>query len=263
MQADRRGLGRRRAVPGRLASRPTAAGPSGTASTATRCASSSRATWARSRELALRLQGSPDLYYGRGTAASVNFITCHDGFTLADMVSYNDKHNEANGEDNNDGANDNNSWNCGWEGADRRSGDQRPSQPADEERRRHAAGQPGRADDPHGRRGRPHPARQQQHLLPRQRAQLVRLVAGGRERRAAAVLPHDDPPSATPTPCCGAAIICGHADYAGAGLPDISWHGTRSLAARLVGHQPRSGVHAVTGKHAKGGRLSTTTYMSR
>jgi isoamylase len=67
-------------------------------------------------DLALRLQGSPDLYYGRGTAASINFLTCHDGFTLRDMVSYNDKHNEANGEHNNDGANDNNSWNCGWEG---------------------------------------------------------------------------------------------------------------------------------------------------
>ncbi|MDX2272342.1 MAG: glycogen debranching protein GlgX [Cyanobacteriota bacterium] len=63
-----------------------------------------------------RLQGSPDLYRGRGTTASVNFITCHDGFTLMDLVSYNSKHNEANGENNNDGGNDNHSWNCGWEG---------------------------------------------------------------------------------------------------------------------------------------------------
>jgi glycogen operon protein len=67
-------------------------------------------------DLALRLQGSPDLYASRGPTASVNFITCHDGFSLMDMVSYNTKHNEANGENNNDGANDNNSWNCGWEG---------------------------------------------------------------------------------------------------------------------------------------------------
>jgi glycogen operon protein len=68
--------------------------------------------------IAQRLQGSPDLYGwgGRGPTASINFITCHDGFTLADLVSYNDKHNEANGEDNRDGANDNHSWNCGWEG---------------------------------------------------------------------------------------------------------------------------------------------------
>ena len=67
-------------------------------------------------EMAQRLLGSPDLYYHRGPTASVNFITCHDGFTLADLVSYNNKHNEANGEQNRDGANDNNSWNCGVEG---------------------------------------------------------------------------------------------------------------------------------------------------
>jgi len=67
-------------------------------------------------EIATRIQGSPDLYYYRGPTASINFITCHDGFTLRDLFSYNDKHNEANGENNNDGANDNNSWNCGVEG---------------------------------------------------------------------------------------------------------------------------------------------------
>lgn len=67
-------------------------------------------------ELLMRIQGSPDLYGNRNAEASVNFITCHDGFTLADLVSYNEKHNEANGEDNRDGANDNNSWNCGVEG---------------------------------------------------------------------------------------------------------------------------------------------------
>ncbi|MEB3282464.1 MAG: glycogen debranching protein GlgX [Lyngbya sp.] len=69
-------------------------------------------------EMAQRLQGSPDLYAfaGRSPATSINFITCHDGFTLADLVSYNSKHNYANGEYNNDGANDNYSWNCGAEG---------------------------------------------------------------------------------------------------------------------------------------------------
>lgn len=66
-----------------------------------------------------RIEGSPDLYgwMDMGTTASVNFITCHDGFTLKDLVSYNDKHNEANGENNTDGANDNYSWNCGEEGS--------------------------------------------------------------------------------------------------------------------------------------------------
>ena len=67
-------------------------------------------------ELLQRISGSPDLYEGRAPAASINFITCHDGFTLYDLVSYNDKHNEANGEGNRDGSNENYSWNCGWEG---------------------------------------------------------------------------------------------------------------------------------------------------
>ena len=68
--------------------------------------------------LADRLLGSPELYSHKQREAeqSVNFITCHDGFTLNDLVSYNQKHNEANGEDNRDGANDNRSWNCGVEG---------------------------------------------------------------------------------------------------------------------------------------------------
>lgn len=69
-------------------------------------------------EFASRLTGSSDLYQwgGRKPFASINFVTCHDGFTLEDLVSYNEKHNEANGENNADGANDNSSWNCGVEG---------------------------------------------------------------------------------------------------------------------------------------------------
>ncbi|HVY95141.1 MAG TPA: glycogen debranching protein GlgX [Bryobacteraceae bacterium] len=68
--------------------------------------------------LATRLVGSPDLYASNAREPwhSVNFITCHDGFTLADLVSYNDKHNEANGEQNRDGTTANYSWNCGAEG---------------------------------------------------------------------------------------------------------------------------------------------------
>jgi glycogen operon protein len=69
-------------------------------------------------EFASRLTGSADLYEddGRRPFASINFVTAHDGFTLHDLVSYNDKHNEANGEDNNDGESHNRSWNCGVEG---------------------------------------------------------------------------------------------------------------------------------------------------
>ena len=68
--------------------------------------------------LADRLLGSPQIYGHKKREAeeSVNFVTCHDGFTLNDLVSYNQKHNEPNGEDNRDGANDNRSWNCGVEG---------------------------------------------------------------------------------------------------------------------------------------------------
>ncbi|GGK85480.1 glycogen operon protein GlgX homolog [Sphaerisporangium melleum] len=69
-------------------------------------------------EFASRLTGSSDLYQddSRRPAASINFVTCHDGFTLQDLVSYNTKHNEANGEGNRDGTDDNRSWNCGEEG---------------------------------------------------------------------------------------------------------------------------------------------------
>ncbi|MFP4310395.1 MAG: glycogen debranching protein GlgX [Nitriliruptoraceae bacterium] len=69
-------------------------------------------------EFAARFTGSSDLYQSdrRRPSASINFVTAHDGFTLRDLVSYNDKHNEANGEDNRDGTDDNRSWNCGAEG---------------------------------------------------------------------------------------------------------------------------------------------------
>ncbi|MBX7165778.1 MAG: glycogen debranching protein GlgX [Pirellulales bacterium] len=70
------------------------------------------------RRVADRIVGSPQIYghEEREAEQSVNFVTCHDGFTLNDLVSYNEKHNEDNGEDNRDGANDNRSWNCGVEG---------------------------------------------------------------------------------------------------------------------------------------------------
>ena len=71
-------------------------------------------------DLARRVAGSYDLFAEgneeRSPYHSINFVSCHDGFTLNDLVSYNDKHNERNGEENRDGANDNHSWNCGWEG---------------------------------------------------------------------------------------------------------------------------------------------------
>ncbi len=76
-----------------------------------------RATESTLGDFATRLTGSADLYaHGRRPTASINLITVHDGFTMADLVSYDAKHNEANGEDNRDGTDDNRSWNCGVEG---------------------------------------------------------------------------------------------------------------------------------------------------
>src|SRR5690606_9608155 len=69
-------------------------------------------------DFAARASGSGDMYdrSGRRPWSSINFVTAHDGFTLHDLVSYNQKHNDANGEQNRDGADDNHSWNCGAEG---------------------------------------------------------------------------------------------------------------------------------------------------
>ncbi|MFC6881934.1 MULTISPECIES: glycogen debranching protein GlgX [Actinomadura] len=77
-----------------------------------------RGSYATLPEFASRLTGSSDLYEhsARRPFASVNFVTCHDGFTLHDLVAYNTKHNDANGEANRDGTDDNRSWNCGYEG---------------------------------------------------------------------------------------------------------------------------------------------------
>ena len=120
---------------------------------------------------------------GRLPINSVNFITCHDGFTLNDLVSYNEKHNEANGEDNRDGDDDNLSWNCGVEGP--------TDDPAIEALRERqiknfaailllSQGVPMFLAGDEVRRTQ---QRQQQRLLPGQRAQLVRLDAGRAERR--------------------------------------------------------------------------------
>ena len=143
--------------------------------------------------LASKLVGSPDVYghKEREVEHSINFVTCHDGFTLNDLVSYNDKHNEANGEDNRDGAGDNRSWNCGVEGPtddpaiDALRNRQMQEPPRDQSPvRRHA-------DAHDGRRSAPHPAGQQQRLLPGQRHQLVRLAPARSSRR---------PPSLRPAP---------------------------------------------------------------
>jgi isoamylase len=116
-EADRRTLGcRRRRVSGRKFSGP--AGRSGTGSYRDTVRRYWKSDEGNSQISLSGLPAASDLYErdGRRPSASINFVTAHDGFTLHDLVSYNEKHNEANGEDNKDGANDNHSWNMGVEG---------------------------------------------------------------------------------------------------------------------------------------------------
>ncbi|MFI0241400.1 glycogen debranching protein GlgX [Streptomyces sp. NPDC016845] len=205
-------------------------------------------------ELATRMAGSPDLYQGRTSSASVNFITAHDGFTLADLVSYNDKHNEANGEDNNDGANDNNSWNCGDEGPS-------DSPHVRELRTRQmknlltilltSQGIPMMlAGDEVGRTqlGNNNTYCQDNELswfdwsLVETNAELLRftraLIAF---RHAHPVLRSSDHPTGT--------------DRVGSGYPDVSWHGVRAWAPDWADHG-RVLAMMRCGRHAKGGSVA-------
>ncbi len=124
-----------------------------------------RAFWRGDRGLigdfARRLTGSSDLFAhsGRGPCASVNFVTAHDGFTLNDLVSYNEKHNEANGEDNRDGSTHNACVELRRRGPDRRRDDRAAARAAETQPARHAAAFAGRADAPRRRRDRPHAGR--------------------------------------------------------------------------------------------------------
>ncbi|EUA65980.1 putative glycogen debranching enzyme domain protein [Mycobacteroides abscessus] len=140
-------------------------------------------------EFASRLTGSSDLYEatGRRPSASINFVTAHDGFTLRDLVSYNEKHNEANGENNQDGETYNRSWNCGVEGPT--DDPQILALRARQMRNIFATlvlsqGTPMLSTR---RRDRPYAARQQQCLLPGFGAVLDGLGTRHRERRPAAV----------------------------------------------------------------------------
>lgn len=130
-------------------------------------------------EFASRLMGSSDLYQvnGRRPVASVNFITAHDGFTMNDLVSYNEKHNEANGEGNRDGESNNRSWNCGVEGPTNIPDVNDLRQRQMRNHVRHVAVQPGYPDDLRWRRSGPHPAGQQQRLLSGQRDLLDQLAS--------------------------------------------------------------------------------------
>ena len=156
-------------------------------------------------EFASRITGSSDLYQhsGRRPFASINFVTAHDGFTLNDLVSYNEKHNEANGEGNNDGESHNRSWNCGVEGP---TDDPEILQLRAQQRRNFIATLMLSQGVPmllHGDELGRTPERQQQRLLPGLRADLDRLGEHRRgparvhqEGHQAAHRPPDVPPSA-------------------------------------------------------------------
>ena len=159
-------------------------------------------------DLATRLAGSSDLYEGGGRppSAGINFVTAHDGLTLADLVSYENKRNEANGEANRDGARDNLSWNCGVEGATSDAGDPGVAGPPEAELPGDAAPLAGRADDLRGRRAGPHAAREQQRLLPGQRDELVRLGPDAGRPRSAGVHGAADPVAPRPSRAAPAAL---------------------------------------------------------
>ncbi len=151
--------------------------------------------------LATRLAGSSDLYEpgGRHPYHSINFITSHDGFTLNDLVSYNDKHNEANGEGNRDGDNNNYSYNYGVEGPTRHRGIEPHPDSPDQKHAGHADAQPRRPDDRLRRRVPANATRQQQRLLPGQRNLLVQLGPCHRARRSPPFRPGADAIPPRPT----------------------------------------------------------------
>ena len=133
-------------------------------------------------DFATRLTGSSDLYGGAGRrpTASVNMITAHDGFTLADLVSYDSKHNEANGEAQQGRHRRQPLVELRCRGPHHRRRDPGPARPPEPSPARHAAAVVRHPDDRRRGRARPHPAGQQQRLLPGQPDHLVRLVGGGR-----------------------------------------------------------------------------------
>ena len=190
-------------------------------------------------EFANRFTGSSDLYQStaRRPHASINFITAHDGFTLRDLVSYNDKHNDANLEDNRDGENHNRSWNCGVEGPTDDPEVRRAARPPAPELPGDADAVAGRPDAARRRRDRPDAGRQQQRVLPGQRDLVVRL--GPRRRGAHAVHAASHPVQAPASRVLPAPLVSGTTDSRFAGQRHRLVHASRSrdvgggLAGRL------------------------------
>ncbi len=205
-------------------------------------------------EMATRIAGSPDLYAGRGSCASVNFVTAHDGFTLYDLTAYNDKHNFANGEGSADGANDNYSWNSGVEGPTSDPGVSRLRMAQMKNALAILLTSQGipmlLAGDEFGRtqQGNNNAYCQDNELswvdwrLAEVNEELLRFT------RALIAFRHAHPGLRNRDHPAGA-------DYVGSGFPDLSWHGTRPWQPDW---DPHSRVLAIMrcGRHAKGGTVT-------
>ena len=176
----RRAVGRRRRPPARTGVAGRRAGGTGTTRFREDGRGFLRAEPGLVPAMVQRVQGSPDLV--AAPLESVNFLACHDGFTLYDLVAYDRKHNEANGWGGTDGSGDNRSWNCGWEGDDGAPAEVARAAPAPAAQRVVPADDVARhADGRDGRRVRPDAGRQQQRLQPGQRDVVVRLGRGPAE----------------------------------------------------------------------------------
>ena len=157
---------------------------------------------------------------GRRPSATVNFITAHDGFTLHDLVSFNDKHNEANGEDNRDGINENDSWNCGVEGETEDPRGAEAARPPEAQPAGDPAAVAGRADAAGRRRDGQLATRQQQRLLPGQRACLDQV---GGSRPLPDGIRADADAAAPQPPGVPSAPLLPRAQIPGTAVKDIVW----------------------------------------
>ena len=193
----------------------------------TACPATASATWPPACRAPWTCSGTATRRWSAGPVASVNYVTAHDGFTLADLVAYDHKHNAANGEQNRDGSDDNRSWNHGIEGhvgPDSPAVDIVPAAPPlDPQPVRHPGARRRHADDHGRRRDGPHAAGQQQRVLPGQRDLLGALgpdaVAHGpaRDRPLAARC------CAASTPRCARSGSTRAGRYVPGRRPDLAW----------------------------------------
>ena len=251
-QADRRAVGRRRR---RLPGRRVPAAVDGVERQVPRHGARLLARRAgqprRVRVPVHRLAPTSTRSTAAGPIASINFVTAHDGFTLHDLVSYNEKHNEANGEDNRDGESHNRSWNCGVEGP---TDDAEVIALRERQKRNFLATLllvPGRADDRPRRRAGPHPAGQQQRLLPGQRAQ-----PGSTGRT---------PASTTCSTEFTARLTALRADAPGLPPPAVLQRPTRSAAPSVAGHRlaaPRRRADDRRGLERRHARMTMTVFLN-